>query len=202
MAISFVASASAAAASVSLPSGWVPGDLAVVLAHRDGSTTAPSLPTGWTDIVSGGANTNSARAGYRVLQTGDTSTGTWTNATSVIVVILRGADRARPIGASAQTGGASTSMSFAALTLQVQESGLSWVLLMGGHRTATDVHTVALAGTTNRSGTTTDICAHTAEGVTSWSATSKTVNANSGWRTVSIEIIRERPTHMRSYLVT
>lgn len=190
--IEFVASASAAANSVSLPSGWVADDLAVVFAHRDGSTTAPSLPSGWTDIVSGGASTNSGRAGYRILQSGDTSSGTWTNATSIIVVILRGYNPASPIGASATSGGASTSMSFPALTFNIAE-GTSWALLMGGHRTATNVNTVALSGTTNRSGTTNDICAHSAERVTGWSATSKTVNANSGWRTVSIEVRCLRP---------
>lgn len=190
--ITFVASASAAAASVSLPSGWVPGDLAVVFAHRDGSTTAPSLPTGWTNIINGGSNTNSARAGYRILQSGDTSTGTWTNATSVIVVILRNVRHVSPIGSAAQNGAASNSMTFNTITLQRQD-GLSWVLLFGGHRTATDVHTTGLSGTTNRSGTTSDICAHTAEGVSSWSTTSKTVNANSGWRTVSLEILPFTP---------
>jgi hypothetical protein len=190
MAISFVGAAAAAAASVALPSGWQVGDLAVVFAHRDGSTTSPSLASGWTNIQAAGANTNSARSGYRVLQSGDTTTGTWTNATSIIVVVLRGHDPSSPIGAFTQTGAQSSSMAFNALTLQVGD-GTSWVLLMGGHRTATDVHTTALSGTTNRSGSTNDICAHTAEDVASWATTSKTVNASSGWRTHSIEVRAE-----------
>lgn len=201
MPITFVAQASAAAASVSLPSGWQPGDLAIVFAHRDGSNTSPTLPSGWTGIQTGGANTNSARSGYRVLQSGDTSSGTWTNGTSIQLIVLRGQNATTPIGNSAQGGTLGTSMTFPAVTFQVTD-GTSWAVLMGGHRTATDVNTVGLAGTTNRSGSIGDICAHTAENVTGWSATSKTVNSSSGHREHSIEVLAEPEAVLLPTLVT
>lgn len=191
MALAFVGSASASADNVALPAFTAGDQVAYVFAFRDGSTTAPSLPAGWTSIASGGANTCSFRVGYRVLVGGDTTTGNWTNATEVEVVILSGVDLGVPFGTlSANGSGSSASMNFPALGTFRNPNGTSWVLLMGGHRTATDVSTVALTGTTNRSAVTvTTLGAHTKESTSSWSATAKTVNASSGWLTTGFEVL-------------
>lgn len=188
MAISFVGIADAAAASVALPA-FSADDVAFVFAFRDGSTTAPSLPAGWTNIDSGGSNTCSFRCGYRILVGGDTTTGTWTNATEIEVVVLRAVDLGYPFGITSTNGGSSTSMNWPALGTFMNPNGGSWVLLLGGHRTATDVNSVALSGTTNRSPGTTALGAHTKEDTTSWASTSKTVNANSGWQTIALEVL-------------
>jgi hypothetical protein len=189
VAITFVGEADAGAASVALPA-FSADDIAYVFAFRDGSTTAPSLPAGWTNIASGGANTCSYRVGCRQLVGTDTTTGTWTNATEIEVVVLRGVDLGNLFGVSAQGSGSSTSMNWPTLaTFEDPNAGnRSWVVLLGGHRSATDVNTVALSGATQRGGATTTLAAHTAESVSSWSSTSKTVNANSGWMTLGVEV--------------
>ena len=182
----FVNQAAAAAAAVSLPAGWSAGDLALVLAHRDGNNTPPSLPAGWTDIISGGANGNSERAGYRVLQAGDTDIGTWTNATSVLVMIY--SDHGG-VGTSNQAGASSATLTIPALASMT--SG-SWVVGMAGHINATDVDDLVVTGMTNRTGAngTTDIGgADTNGGVASWSAQTDGVNSSAGWRAVSIEVL-------------
>ena len=96
------------------------GDLALVFAYRDGSNTAPQLPAGWTNIASSGANTNSSRVGRRVLQGGDTTTGVWTNATEVQVLVVRGQHPITPIGAAgALPSGATASNRITYPTIQI-----------------------------------------------------------------------------------
>ena len=187
MPITFVGEADADLAVVNLPVFTV-GDAAVVLAFRNNSATPPSLPAGWTSIASNGSSGVSYRTGYRVLQSGDLTTSTWTNATSIVVVVLTG-NSSTPIGTTAEGSGISTSMSFTTVALQ-DSGGTSWVILEGAHGTATDTNSVALAGTTNRaSGVSTAIAAHTAENVTAWPTTAKTVNTSSRYFTRSVEIL-------------
>jgi hypothetical protein len=181
--------------SASLPAGWQPGDLAVVFAFRDGSTTPPSLPAGWTNIINGGANTCSQRVGYRVLQAGDSTTGTWTNATTVLCCVYRGQDTTTPIGASAQQGASSATVTYPGLTLQ-RTNGTSWVFCGAGHRSIDTALETPPTGTvlrqnnvdTTDEGSTFD----TNGGVTSWSAQSVAVGGTaSGWRAVSVELLAQ-----------
>ena len=184
MPISFVSVADAAADTVTLPL-FMAGDLAVVFAYRT-ATTAPSLPAGWTASAITSGNNNALRVAYRLLQAGDTTTGTWTNATHSEVLVLRGA---ATIGASATgTGAASTIIAGPTLTMTVS-NGSSWVFIAGGHSAATDVNTVALTGTTTETIGTTAICIHTARNVSSWTNTTKTVNASGNRANASVEII-------------
>ena len=142
--LSYVGSAQAAAATVNLPSGWQPGDIAVAYAYRNNSTAAPTMPAGWTAInAATGANANSRAIGWRALQTGDTSTGTWTNATAIAVTVLR-SQAAAPIGASVAGGTNTATLTMPALTLTVT-NGSSWLLLFVGSK-ASNANTVFYAG--------------------------------------------------------
>lgn len=201
MALSFVAYASSPSNSVSLPL-FVVGDLAIVGAYRDGSNTAPSLPAGWTNIASSGANTNSMRVGYRVLQAGDTTSGAWSNATEVQLLILRGQHLTTPIGsAGGVAGGATGSTSVAYSTVQIFGNALSsWAVGFCGHRTATNVNGGAVSGMTARSAgsaTTSDGCHSQADTFrhdggtnTDWFDTqSFTVNASAAWRSYIFEVV-------------
>lgn len=199
MALSFVGQASAAADSATLPT-FTAGDLAIVFAFRDGNTTAPTLPSGWNNLGSVGANTCSARWGYRILVAGDTTTGTWTNATDIEVYVIRGFDAGAGFGFFQGAGntGASASMTWSSMGLTDLNSR-SWVLLLGAHRTATDTNTVALTGTTNESPATNSVAMHDVQGASAaWSSTSKTVNANSGWITTVIEVRTALPNTMQT----
>lgn len=131
--LALVGAAQATAATVNLPSGWQPGDLAVAYAYRNATTVAPTVPAGWNTIsASAGANANARAVGWRALQAGDTSTGTWTNATAIAVTILRN-QATVPIGASASGGTNNATLTQPALTLQVT-NGTSWLLLFAGSK--------------------------------------------------------------------
>src|SRR3989304_2720869 len=80
----YINAATAASGTFNLPSGWSPGDVAIVIAGRLTDTTVPSLPSGWTQVAFYGA-AHGTIMGWRLLQSGDTTIGTWTNATHVAV---------------------------------------------------------------------------------------------------------------------
>jgi alpha-tubulin suppressor-like RCC1 family protein len=114
------------------------GDLVIVSAMQQGSTTAPTLPAGFTQIntvASGGGGSNIAsRTGYVVAgAAGRTSTGTWTNATHLSWVVLSTTDPTTPIGASAtQTlNNTTTNIVYPSLTLQNPHGGSRLVLFAG-----------------------------------------------------------------------
>lgn len=131
-AITLIGQASASTTSATLPS-FNPNDVGILFAYRSSNNAAPTLPSGWTRIDSGGANTNSAIIAYRVLQAGDTTTGTWTNATEVVVQVYRGLDTVDPIGGEAQGGASNATITYPAITMQVT-NGTSWVLGFAGDR--------------------------------------------------------------------
>ena len=136
----------ATANTVALPAFAV-GDMAIVSAYRDGSDTAPSLPAGWTNIASSGGNTNSMRIGYRVLQAGDTTTGVWTNATEIQVLVLRGQHLTSPIGAggAVANGNIGTVITYSAVQV-FGDPIRSWVVGFAGSRNASNVNSVVPSG--------------------------------------------------------
>ena len=70
------------------------GDLILAFVFRDGSTTLPTQPSGWTTLASrfsSLAGAASSRLSYKIAQSGSETSGTWTNATAAIFVIYRGA---------------------------------------------------------------------------------------------------------------
>jgi hypothetical protein len=188
MAISFIGQATGTT-SATLPA-FNAGDFAIVFAFNAGSTTAPTTPTGWTNILApAGANTCSMKLGFRILQTGDTTTGTWTNATLVVVHVYRGVTA---IGGSASASGASTTVSYPALTMQAAQ-GTSWVAGFAGHRSVDTALETPPTGMTNRSDVvnTAEGAGHdTNGGVTSWSLQTVSVGGtSSGWFGSTVELI-------------
>ena len=188
MAISFVGHAGAEAAVVTLPA-FVAGDLAVVFAFRNGSGTAASLATGWTNIASD-VNVNvSYRVGYKILTASDVDTGTWTNAVDTQVDVYRGASGIGALGTS--TKGNSTVLSTPAVTLQVT-TGSAWVLGQYGHDIATTAHDRTQTGMTTRSAghAPTNLFAADAANVTSWAAPpTTTVNGSGRWIGFALELL-------------
>ena len=177
---------SAQATSVSF-SAPTTGDLIIVFAHRDGSTTPPTKVAGYTTINNAtGANSNSAILAFKFSDGTETGSGTWANATSVAVLIYRNAG----LGgwASTRSAGSSVTTSYGTLTM-ASAAGTSWVAGFGGHTTATDVGGTAPTGMTMRTATADVAAFDTGAGVASWSAQTATVNANSGWVTYTLEIL-------------
>ena len=165
------------------------GDLIVAFAFRDGSATAPSLPgsQNWsspgTATVAG--TSCSSRVAYKIAQSTSETTGTFTNATSFIVLVIPGANGSTPVGNSGGNKGVSTSINFPALTPPTTDGG-SFVLGFCGHRSTNVSIETPPSGMTNItsvSDATDEAAAHiTTNGVTSWASTNASVGGtSSGW---------------------
>lgn len=195
MAISRISSATGTTSIASMPTHQA-GDLLLAFAFRDGSTSAPTRPSGWTNIASSGGNTCSICCAYKVAASGSETSGTWTSATSLIIVVYRGQRSAgTPIGAFAHTGGASTSITYPAITLW-HTTGSSWVSGFAGHRSANVAIETAPSGMTNVtsvSDATDEAAAHdTNAAVSSWSPAAASVGGtSSGWRSITVEILAD-----------
>ena len=190
--VSFVAASSGAGTSITIPVHQI-GDLLVIFAYRDGNNTAPSPPAGWINIgTAGGANTNSSRLAYRVATATNDPSGTWTNATALVVHIYHGQNLVTPIGVNADTGASGTTVTYPALTLNI--GGASWVAGFAGHRsinTTLETPPVGMVNRTDFVDATDEVAGHdTNIGVSSWSATNVSVGGtNSGWRARTLEIL-------------
>lgn len=177
------------------------GDLIVAFAFRDGSATPPSLPSGqgWlspSNATRAGTSC-SHRTAYKIAAGSSEATGTFTNASSLIVVVYRGVNLNQPIGTNTVNSGASTSIGFAA-TNPLNLDGSSWLLGFCGHRSADVSITTAPSGMSNVTSVSdaTDECAAhdtNAGRTTNWSATNASVGGtSSGWTSHVLEIRGER----------
>jgi hypothetical protein len=187
MAITKIGAAFATANTANLPA-FAAGDLAVVFAYRNNNATAPSLPAGWTNINSLGSNTNSQRTGYRVLVGTDTTTGVWTNATHIEVIVLRGQSTNSPVGGQLSRGDNTTTLATPAVSLAHGDS-TSWVVAFAGSK-ATDANTKTLAGTTDEASTVTALNLATGRGVASWAQTNYSAAVNAAGNQLSaVEVL-------------
>lgn len=142
--VSLVGSASAAATSVTLPAHSV-GDVILIFAYRDGSTTAPSKPThggtipDWTDInvANQASDSNSYRISYTVATATNSTSGTWSNATGIIAVVLSGCNSTTPIGGVKAIGGTAANSATAPAVAMSDTTGTSALLQFYGHRSVT-----------------------------------------------------------------
>lgn len=102
----------AEANSISIPTHQA-GDVIVIFAFNDGSTTNPSIPSGasWTTITNTlDGSSCSASCAWKIATGSGTTSGTWTNATGIAVYVARpksGATVTRPTSASATGTGTS-----------------------------------------------------------------------------------------------
>lgn len=188
MAITFVGSATGVT-SATLPS-FTAGDIAIVGALRRSGTTVPSLPSGWTSITTRANDGIGIRIGYRVLVGGDTTTGTWTDATDVHVLVYRGQD-ASPIGGFNSASGIGTNFNYPAITM-VNSDGSSWVVAFGvvnAGDTAMETPPTGMTNRTNVSGSGEYSGHDTNGGVASWSLQTVSGGGSSAnWGTGVVEI--------------
>ena len=146
MAISLIGAATAAATSITIPGSYQAGDLIIIMAFRQSSTTQPGLGTGFISLANVGANTCGTRIGYRFATSGSEVSNTWVNATSMVCLVYRGAGA---IGNVVNTVGNSTSIDFGAVTMQ-NTDGTSWVVGVAGHRDSGTDLSIAPTGMTNQ----------------------------------------------------
>lgn len=127
MAVTYSAAAQAASTSVSIPA-HVSGDVIIICAYRvdidnTAALTPPSVPSAsgtvptWTTLTAntgnsvfdsgvGGTFYNSMRVAYTVATANNHTSGTWTNTTSILAVVVKG-NGTFAIGGYAESGGGS-----------------------------------------------------------------------------------------------
>lgn len=173
------------------------GNMILVASFRDGSTTAPTLPSGQnlTNIYNGGANACSIRVAYKIAASSSETIGTFTNGTTTCCIVLQ---NAAP-GAFGQNRGSSTTFNYPALTF-LESDGTSGALAFCFSVNPAAAAPTAPSGMTNHNSNNdaTDIGAvHydlTATGLSSQNV-GTTVSAI-GWQTFVIEILdQEFPTN-------
>lgn len=124
------------------------GDLLIAFAYRDGGT-AITVPAGWnTALAPTPINTNCAVIAWKYAASNAEVSGTWTNATNLIIACYRGADLVDPIGAASAANFTSGVLSYPSLTLE--EPSTSIVLCFVGSRVSTTAVETPPAGTINR----------------------------------------------------
>lgn len=108
------------------------GDLIIIFASRDGSTTPPTVPSG-LGFSSGNANTGttcSVISASKVATSDKEVSGQWANATEMIAVVIRGgASIIRHTGAN----GTGTTVNYSGI-VTMSDPGVSWGLRFAFHK--------------------------------------------------------------------
>lgn len=175
----------ASANSVSLPPFKV-GDIAFAQSYSSAGST-PANPAGWTSEYSGSGQ----RVSSRVLQSGDTTAGTFTNGTQTQVIVFRGV-RGNIISAyyNAQTANNTTVTYNATLVAGGPLREHSWIIGLAGTK-ATNANAQNVTGMVTRSGGVAQLAIHTKEDTSTWATATFTDNTN-GWTTATFAIDPER----------
>jgi hypothetical protein len=173
------------------------GDLILIYAAHTGANTVPTLPAGYTSIVNGSGNTDGWRLGAKIATATNDSSGTWTNSTALTCVVYTSdqiaSGGAINIGGHASNTGATTTINYAALTMNYGD-GASRVAGFAFSRSTTNgLNTHAPSGMTTITGAdlvnTCEVNAFDTNGtVSGWSSTNTTVTTATGWATATVEI--------------
>lgn len=191
MAISAISNAAAATTTVAM-STHATGDLILASVRRNGSTTAPTIPAGWT-VVKTQTGTTSWHGVYKkIAASSSETTGTWTSASAVEVNVYRGASDAVAANATGGTG-TGTTITYPAITLQKTDS-TSWVFRTAGATAATNITTNTPTGYTARGGVATPTgsairgCDSNAGLASSPGTGTQTVSGSGVWIAISVEL--------------
>jgi hypothetical protein len=188
MAIARTQAVSATSSSATLTSTSA-NDLIVVMAYRGGSAATPTIGSGYTQFATNSGTGQSYIAGYKVSSGGETTTGTWTNATAVACLVFSGATS---VGAGNNTAGNTTTISYPALTLSVG-NGTSVVVGFGAAGSATAGLNGTPSGTapnfTNRTNQTSINGCDTAATASNLTAQTLAFTTTSRWYGVTAEVI-------------
>lgn len=197
--VQIVGANSANASSVTIPPHQV-GDLIIIFAFNNGSTTTPAPPAASGTVPAYAlmdtmAASSCAPATYQFIATANNhTTGTWTNTASMIAVVLRGEDTlaATPYGGHAVgNGSATSSAAFSPSVTMSKTDGTSVLLYFYGHRTVT-AWAVAPAGFTQQTQVAGagGVCCNSKNDTTSdGSITQNLTASSSGWASAVIEVV-------------
>lgn len=133
MALSYIASGGAQANTVTIPAGHAAGDLLLIFAFRDGSTTSPSIPAGWTSVGLNAGTLCASTVAYKIATSSSETSGTWTNADALVCNVYRGQfySGTPVINSGGQTGTSST-VNYSGI-VSMTDAGNSWVVRFAGN---------------------------------------------------------------------
>jgi hypothetical protein len=212
VAISFVGSAGANAASVTIPAHSV-GDLLIIVAYNPDAPTIPSLPAGWTSLATKNSTTFGvgARVGKKIATSTSDASGTWTNADQIAAAVYHessgGTLSTGVVGTPTISAGPGADVVFPGIASLTDADGTSWVAAIAAvvSQFTTDVETPP-AGLVNRAdqngtggdGNSLETVIHDTDGgVTSWASHTKTTTG-SGTNVLyigfSVEIVTDAAT--------
>ncbi len=198
-AISIISSNSQAATALTTFPTHASGDWLGLFAYRDGIATAPSVPSAggtvptWTTVDSGGANSNASIFCWCKATASNHTSGTWTNATGIGVIVLRGQDATSPVSAAHATGGSAANGSNIPVVDMAGSpvvDGSSFFISAGGYRTVTAWGTPP-SGYTIQTSVATELFIATKDVTTSHATWNEptTQSGNGGYRTHQLEVI-------------
>ncbi len=184
-----VGSNSAEASSITIPAHQV-GDLILIWAWRENTTNA-TIAAGYTNITNTTDGTTcSISMGWKIATSNAETSGTWTNATSMMVIVYRGA---RSVSANFSTATTGATQTWNAVTLKGNKS---WLAGFVGHRsidtTTLNTPPTGLTNLQHLQGATSDIACHDSNGVVLLNYATNTTTSggtNSGAITALIEIL-------------
>jgi surface protein len=167
------------------------GDLILAFAFRDGSTTQATQPAGWSAITSATTTLAAARVSYKIAASGSETTGTWTNATTVIFLVYRGVNIENIATIETVSTGSGTTVTYNANGFW---QGLSRLVAFAGHR-STDTALGTPPGTlsliVNPVDATDEAAAFqsTVDNFGNWTSTNVSVGGtSSGWITFTMRL--------------
>jgi hypothetical protein len=126
----------AAATTITIPAGHQVGDFIVIYAFRN-ALVAPTLPAGWTNQTSESTGASSFRLAWKQATSSSETSGTWTNASQLAVVVYRGMDpRADPTAPTRpfSTNGAVTGTSNSVTLNAIQPTQPSVLLIFAADK--------------------------------------------------------------------
>lgn len=176
--------------------GHITGDLIIGWAFRDGNNTAPTIPAGWNSLSSPvGTNTAGQAVAWKYAASSGETSGTWSNATSLVIAVYRYAHPTSPIGGTANGDGSSTTVAFNGLTMtDAPTPATSLIVGFAGHRSIDTSLESSPSGMsrqllTNADATDEVVLHDTETPRNAWATTNVSVGGtSSGWRSFVLEI--------------
>jgi len=167
------------------------GDLKLIWAAVSGSTTAPSLPSGYTSIATGHVGSSSNSEAYRLYCSiaaggSDIGTGSATSATDIVAIAYKGGASTTTancasvaIGGKGGTTGTSTSLTYPAITMS-KTNASSWVAGFAADHTVETCSPAGMSAWSATAGTGPSAAASDTSGpVSVWTSQSCTITSSS-----------------------
>ena len=184
----FVASATGVTSIASMPTHQA-GDILIGFAARNSTTSAPGKPSGWTTVTSsiGSINSASLMVAYKVAASGAETSGTWSNASGLIIAVYRNSSGLSIGNSSSNTNFTTASITYGAYTPSAATSFvMAFVATASGNVAAISLPPTGMVNRNYVANSNISMAMHdTNEGVASWPSTAVNIGVSiSGYATI------------------